>query len=68
LFQGTALRVSAEDPDGEARAVELDGHPFFVATMFQPERAGLEGRAHPIVAGFVTAAREARAAAARGGR
>ena len=58
-FAGTALRFSAESPDGEARAFELEGHPFFVATMFQPERAGLEGHAHPIVTGFVAAAREA---------
>ena len=47
------LRVSAEDATGEVRAVELDDHPFFVATLFQPERAALEGRLPSLVAAFV---------------
>lgn len=49
------LRATAEDKAGEVRAVELDGHPFFVATLFQPERAALEGRLPPLVAAFVRA-------------
>lgn len=53
------LRVAAEDEAGDVRAVELDGHPFFVATLFQPERAALRGKAPPIVAAFVRAASEA---------
>ena len=56
LLGGTALRVSARDPAGEVRAVELDGHPFFVATLFQPERAALRGVAPPLVRAFVAAA------------
>jgi CTP synthase (UTP-ammonia lyase) len=47
------LRISAEDERGEVRAVELDGHPFFVATLFQPERAALAGRLPPLVRSFV---------------
>lgn len=50
------LRVTAEDEAGDVRAVELDGHPFFVATLFQPERAALRGEVPPIVAAFVRAA------------
>jgi CTP synthase (UTP-ammonia lyase) len=50
------LRVGARDVAGDARAVELDGHPFFVATLFQPERAALEQRVPPIVLAFVRAA------------
>jgi CTP synthase (UTP-ammonia lyase) len=49
------LRVSAEDRDGEVRAVELEGHPFFAATLFQPERAALDGKIPPLVAAFVRA-------------
>ncbi|HYG66413.1 MAG TPA: hypothetical protein VD838_02090, partial [Anaeromyxobacteraceae bacterium] len=30
------LRATAWDDAGDVRAVELDGHPFFVATLFQP--------------------------------
>jgi CTP synthase (UTP-ammonia lyase) len=53
------LRITAEDEAGEVRAVELDGHPFFVATLFQPERAALRGEVPPIVAAFVRAASDA---------
>jgi len=49
------LRASAHDDRGEIRAVELDGHPFFVATLFQPERAALKGHFPPLVAAFVSA-------------
>ena len=49
------LRATAHDAAGEVRAVELDGHPFFVATLFQPERAALEGRLPPLVGAFVDA-------------
>ena len=56
LLEPGPLRISARDTAGEVRAVELDGHPFFVATLFQPERAALEDRAHPIVSAFVAAA------------
>ena len=56
LFEGSGLRIVAEDDLGDPRAFELDGHPFFFGTAFQPERAGLEGRAHPLVTAFVAAA------------
>lgn len=51
------LRASAWDADRDVRAVELDGHPFFVATLFQPERSALSGRTHPLIRAFVGAAR-----------
>lgn len=49
------LRATASDDSSEVRAVELDGHPFFVATLFQPERAALRGDAAPLVNAFVRA-------------
>ena len=52
------LRVAATDAAGAVRAVELEGHPFFVATLFQPERAALIGRLPPLVAAFVNACQE----------
>jgi len=33
--------------------VELEGHPFFIATLYQPERAVLTGRSHPLIAAYV---------------
>ncbi|MEW5977620.1 MAG: CTP synthase [Acidobacteriota bacterium] len=49
------LRAAADDATGEVRAVELDEHPFFVATLFQPERAALRGELPPLVIAFVHA-------------
>ena len=54
-LEGRALRISAVDDQGDVRGVELDDHPFFVATLFQPERAALQGRLPPPVAAFVQA-------------
>jgi CTP synthase (UTP-ammonia lyase) len=49
------LQVAAEDRSGEVRALELGDHPFFVTTLFQPERAALTGTLPPLVAAFVRA-------------
>ena len=49
------LRVAARDLAGDVRAVELDSHPFFIATLYQPERSGLAGQYHPLIAAFVDA-------------
>ena len=48
--------VSARDKDGEVRGVELRTHPFFIGTLFQPERAALSGMNSPLVDAFVAAA------------
>jgi CTP synthase (UTP-ammonia lyase) len=50
------LWATATDATGEVRAVELDGHPFFVATLFQPERAALVGTPPPLALALVRAA------------
>jgi CTP synthase (UTP-ammonia lyase) len=49
------LHATAHDPNGEVRGVELTGHPFFVAALFQPERRALNGDVPPLVAAFVAA-------------
>ena len=49
------LKATAHDRNGEVRGVELSGHPFFVAALFQPERRALTGEVPPLVAAFVTA-------------
>jgi CTP synthase (UTP-ammonia lyase) len=56
---GGPLREAATDEQGDLRAVELDGHPFFVATLFQPERGVLRGKKVPIVGAFLAACRGA---------
>ena len=49
------LRVCAVDDADDVRGVELDDHPFFVATLFQHERGALEGRLPPVVCAFANA-------------
>jgi CTP synthase (UTP-ammonia lyase) len=50
------LVVSGVDGEGEVRSVELDGHPFFVATLFQSELVALEGKTPPLARALVRAA------------
>jgi CTP synthase (UTP-ammonia lyase) len=51
-LHGSFLQIVARSDDGEVRAVELAGHPFFLGTLFQPERAALRGKVHPLVRAF----------------
>jgi len=57
LIEGGQLCVAAVDDQNDVRAVELDGHPFFVATLFQPELSALDeaARPNPLVKMFFTA-------------
>ena len=50
------LHVVGRDEAGDARAMELDDHPFFVATLFQPQLASRPDAPAPMVAAFVEAA------------
>ena len=53
------MAVSGVDELGNVRAIELPNHPFFVGTLFQPERSALARPVpHPLVAAFVEAARK----------
>ena len=49
--------TGADGERGEARVVELESHPFFVATLFQPERSALSGVTHPLILAYLKAAR-----------
>jgi CTP synthase (UTP-ammonia lyase) len=51
LLESGHLYVSAVDDQNDVRAVELDGHPFFAATLFQPEMRAVS----PLVRAFVHA-------------
>lgn len=54
------LQASGQDSAGDLRAIELKGHRFFVATLFQPERAALKEQIPPLVRGFIEACAEPR--------
>jgi CTP synthase (UTP-ammonia lyase) len=55
LFGAHGMRFTGQDDDGEVRIAELPGHPFYLATLFQPELAG-GGRCHPAIRAFAEAA------------
>jgi CTP synthase (UTP-ammonia lyase) len=45
--------VSAHAEDAGVEGIELPGHPFFVATLFQPQIGALSGAPlHPLIAAF----------------
>ncbi|WPN33256.1 CTP synthase [Pseudomonas sp. P5_109] len=58
-FEGELLKrelhAVGHDAEHGLRVVELSGHPFFVATLFQPERTALKGVLPPLVGAFVEA-------------
>lgn len=55
-LEKAGLRFSGLDDAGEVRAFELPSHPFFIGTLFQPERSALRGEVHLLIAAFVQAA------------
>jgi CTP synthase (UTP-ammonia lyase) len=50
------LRITGADAEGEARVIELPGHPFFLGTLFVPQTRSTPARPHPLVVAFVEAA------------
>ncbi|MFF5496905.1 hypothetical protein [Streptomyces aquilus] len=50
------MRFSGYDEDGHVRMAELPGHPFFLASLFQPELSGDGSRPHPMVRALARAA------------
>jgi CTP synthase (UTP-ammonia lyase) len=56
LFQNAALKITGHGTDGIARILELDDHPFFIATLFQPERSALKNTSHPLISAFLESA------------
>jgi CTP synthase (UTP-ammonia lyase) len=57
-LESAGVVVAARSADAGIEAIELPGHPFFVATLFQPQIGAAERRALPaLVAARVAAAR-----------
>jgi len=51
------MRTSGVDGSGEPRAVERDDHPFFVATLYQPQLRSSPSAPHPVWSGFLSSSR-----------
>lgn len=56
IFDGSDLLFSGFDADGDLRAIELVGHPFFIGTAFQPERSAFNHQSHPLITAFLRSA------------
>jgi CTP synthase (UTP-ammonia lyase) len=67
LIENSGLEVAARGEHDEVRAVELVDHPFFIGTLFQPERAALRGELHPLVRAFLQASEGMRSLTVRVG-
>jgi CTP synthase (UTP-ammonia lyase) len=58
-MERAGLVVSARAEDAGVEGVELPSHPFFMATLFQPQvGAANGGPLHPLIGAFCAAARE----------
>ena len=64
LLEQGGIEITGWDVTGEARVFELPGHPFYLGTLFQPERSALKGVAHPLIRAFLEAASASRSKAA----
>ena len=56
LFERSDLRIVGVGDEGEVRVVELAEARFFIATLFLPQMAALEGERTVLVEAFVGAA------------
>jgi CTP synthase len=61
-FIQAGLRFSGFSRDGLVEVIELNNHPWFVATQFHPEFTSTPRDGHPLFTGFIRAARAHRAA------
>jgi CTP synthase (UTP-ammonia lyase) len=55
-LRAQGLVFSGHDEAGQVRVAELPGHPFFLATLFQPELSGDGSRPHPVIRALARAA------------
>lgn len=58
-LEAAGMEFSGISPDGSlVEAVELKGHPFFVAVQYHPEFKSRPTRPHPLFAAFIKASME----------
>jgi len=56
LFDGSAMKFTGFDAEGDPRILEIPSNRFFIGTAFQPERSALRNQPHPLVGAFLKAA------------
>lgn len=56
-LHNAGFHVSGVDSQGAVRIMELSGHAFYVGTLFVPQARSQPENPHPIIQGFIAAAR-----------
>jgi CTP synthase (UTP-ammonia lyase) len=54
-LEGAGLALSGFSESGDVRVAELPAHPFFIATLYQPQLSSEAGKPHPLIVAFVEA-------------
>jgi CTP synthase (UTP-ammonia lyase) len=49
LIDEGGSRIVGFDNDGEARILEIQEHPFFIATLFVPQLTSSPSNPHPLI-------------------
>jgi CTP synthase len=61
ILEQAGLRVCGRSMDGRlVEAIEIPGHPWFLACQFHPEFTSTPRRGHPLFTGFIKAANQHR--------
>ena len=56
IIEKGPIKIIGVDLDGEVRAVEISGHPFYVGTLYQPQISSAPGSPHPLFISYLRAA------------
>jgi CTP synthase len=68
VLEEQGMQISGTSPDGDlVEMIELQGHPWFLATQFHPELKSRPAHPHPLFASFIGAALDRREAGEREG-
>lgn len=54
-LESAGLVLSGFSENGDVRVAELRDHPFFIATLFQPQLSSETGSPHPLINAFLRA-------------
>ncbi len=67
MIEESAAEITGRDIEGDARVLELSAerHPFFIATLYQPERSALAGERHPLITAYMQAVMQTKSAVAQ---
>lgn len=55
IIETSPVVISGWDEEKAPRAIELPDHPFFIATLFQPELSSTPDNVHPLIESYLSA-------------